>query len=218
MEEGMVRMNEVTRFSEAEDKKLMMLQGIADVNEPKGDHDMETVPDNEPRPARIKSATNEPQPGSSNIANLPNKFVSQATSSILSPEAIKPLPKAPPRSCVTTKRRIRKSAILTDTPEKNALAEEKQENFSKRATAGNFLMSMKEIQLGKGAVIYNENEYGRLEWKRERYESMNEVTKKLFSEAEYKITDDGDYMRASPGMLRGMLNGHRQNEGHDSPI
>ncbi|KAG5873804.1 hypothetical protein JTB14_024120 [Gonioctena quinquepunctata] len=63
------------------------LQGLADVNEPQVDHDMETVPDNEP--------------------------------------PIEPLPKAPPRSCVTTKRRIRKSAILTDTPEKNALAEEK---------------------------------------------------------------------------------------------
>ncbi|KAG5865682.1 hypothetical protein JTB14_030197 [Gonioctena quinquepunctata] len=86
---------------------------------------METVPDNEPRPARIESATNEPQPGSSNIANLPNNVVIQATSSIFSPEAIKPLPKAPPRSCVTTKRRIRKSAILTDTPEKTKEVEKR---------------------------------------------------------------------------------------------
>ncbi|VVC87291.1 unnamed protein product [Leptidea sinapis] len=78
-----------------------------------------------PTVTRIESATNEPQPGSSNIANLPNNLVIQATSTIFSPEAIKPLPKAPPRSCVTTRRRIRKSAILTDTPEKNALAEEK---------------------------------------------------------------------------------------------
>ncbi|KAF9407016.1 hypothetical protein HW555_012820 [Spodoptera exigua] len=39
---------------------------------------------------------------------------------------LKPLPKAPPRLSKTTKLRIRKSAILTDTPEKNALAEEKE--------------------------------------------------------------------------------------------
>ncbi|KAH9635968.1 hypothetical protein HF086_015542 [Spodoptera exigua] len=39
---------------------------------------------------------------------------------------LKPLPKAPPRLSKTNKRRIRKSAILTDTPEKNALAEEKE--------------------------------------------------------------------------------------------
>ncbi|KAG5872934.1 hypothetical protein JTB14_034463 [Gonioctena quinquepunctata] len=117
------------------------LQGLADVNEPQVDHDMETVPDNEPRPARIESATNEPQPGSSNIANLPNNVVIQATSSIFSPEAIKPLPKAPPRSCVTTKRRIRKSAILTDTPEKNALAEEKA-----RKVKSNSKIKTKEVE------------------------------------------------------------------------
>ncbi|CAB3250214.1 unnamed protein product [Arctia plantaginis] len=101
------------------------LQELADVNEPQVHHDMETIPGNEPHPAIIESATNEPQPGPSHIANLPNNVVIQATSSTFSPEAIKPLPKAPPRSCVTTKRRIRQSAILTDTPEKNALAEEK---------------------------------------------------------------------------------------------
>lgn len=101
------------------------LRELADVDEPQVHHDMETIPGNEPHPAIIESATNKPQPGPSYIANLPNNVVIQATSSTFSPEAIKPLPKAPPRSCVTTKRRIRKSAILTDTPEKNALAEEK---------------------------------------------------------------------------------------------
>ncbi|KAG5866802.1 hypothetical protein JTB14_022128 [Gonioctena quinquepunctata] len=58
-----------------------------------------------------------------------------------SPEAIKPLPKAPPRSCVTTKRRIRKSAILTDTPEKNALAEEKA-----RKAKSNSKIKTKEVE------------------------------------------------------------------------
>ncbi|KAG5865188.1 hypothetical protein JTB14_019103 [Gonioctena quinquepunctata] len=100
------------------------LQGLADVNEPQVDHDMETVPDNEPRPARIESATNEPQPGSSNIANLPNNVVIQATSSIFSPEAI--LPKVPPRSY---------------TPEKNALAEEKA-----RKVKSNSKIKTKEVE------------------------------------------------------------------------
>ncbi|KAG5875888.1 hypothetical protein JTB14_000237 [Gonioctena quinquepunctata] len=93
---------------------------------------METVPDNEPRPARIESATNEPQPGSSNIANLPNNVVIQATSSIFSPEAIKPLPKAPPRSCVTTKKKK---------PENNALAEEKA-----RKVKSNSKIKTKEVE------------------------------------------------------------------------
>lgn len=101
------------------------LQEIADPEEPQVDHNVEAIPGSEPRPATTGSATNEPQPGLSNIANLPNNVVIQATSSTFSPEAIKPLPKAPPRSSISTKRRIRKSAILTDTPEKNALAEEK---------------------------------------------------------------------------------------------
>ncbi|XP_023240420.1 uncharacterized protein LOC111638880 [Centruroides sculpturatus] len=66
------------------------------------------------------------QPGPSGVVNL------STTSGVVqglgkdvpfSPEAIRPFPKAPPRSG-TTKRCRRKSAILTDTPEKQALAEE----------------------------------------------------------------------------------------------
>ncbi|KAG5865257.1 hypothetical protein JTB14_002071 [Gonioctena quinquepunctata] len=80
------------------------------------------------RPARIESATNEPQPGSSNIANLQIMLSFKPHLDIFTGKQFKkPLPKAPPRSCVTTKRRIRKSAILTDTPEKNALAEKKKQ-------------------------------------------------------------------------------------------
>nr|XP_049704587.1 uncharacterized protein LOC126056252 isoform X1 [Helicoverpa armigera] len=43
---------------------------------------------------------------------------------VFSPELIRPLPKAPPRLIGHTKARKRKTAVLTDTPEKNALAEE----------------------------------------------------------------------------------------------
>lgn len=45
-----------------------------------------------------------------------------------SPELVRPFPKAPPR-IGTHKRRIRKSTILTDTPEKQALAEEQSKKI-----------------------------------------------------------------------------------------
>lgn len=48
-----------------------------------------------------------------------------------SPEIVKPFPRAPLRSQKVTKRRIRKTAVLTDTPEKNALAEEQSKNKRK---------------------------------------------------------------------------------------
>lgn len=51
---------------------------------------------------------------------------------VFSPEIVKPLPKAPPRLLMSTKRRIRKTAILTDTPEKNALAEEQTKKKTKK--------------------------------------------------------------------------------------
>ncbi|XP_018318432.1 uncharacterized protein LOC108732240 [Agrilus planipennis] len=58
-------------------------------------------------------------------------------SAVFNTEIIKPLPKAPPRLQTATKRRIRKTAVLTDTPEKNALAEEEarekeRENLKKK--------------------------------------------------------------------------------------
>ena len=44
----------------------------------------------------------------------------------VSVESIRPLPKAPLRK-TSRSRRTRKTAILTDTPEKNALAEEQEQ-------------------------------------------------------------------------------------------
>ncbi|XP_047523569.1 PHD finger protein ALFIN-LIKE 5-like, partial [Pieris napi] len=67
-------------------------------------------------------------------------------------EAVKPLPKAPPRSSTTNMRRIRKSAILTDTPEKNALAEEKA-----RRGKSNRKIKGKEIQKRVGKKKATEN-------------------------------------------------------------
>lgn len=66
------------------------------------------------------------QPGPSGVINYPaSSGVNQVIreTSHFSPEAIRPFPKASLRSG-KNKRRLRKSAILTDTPEKQALAEE----------------------------------------------------------------------------------------------
>lgn len=51
---------------------------------------------------------------------------------ILNIENIRPLPKALPRSTVTNRKRTRKSAILTDTPEKIALENEQILKMSKK--------------------------------------------------------------------------------------
>lgn len=53
---------------------------------------------------------NENQPGPPNFANLPNHVLIQAMSKTVSPNA-DPLLKAPPRSCTTTRQRIRISTI-----------------------------------------------------------------------------------------------------------
>nr|QMP82206.1 polymerase PB1 [Coleopteran orthomyxo-related virus OKIAV185] len=78
--------------------------------------------------------------------------------------------------------------------------------FSVIAIAGNFLMAMKEIQLGKGVVVCNANEYSRLRWQKDDKHMMNNSTLAWFEKAEDKVTEDGEYLKASPGMLMGMLN------------
>lgn len=54
------------------------------------------------------------------------------TALIVSPQVIKPIPKAPPRKSQRTDKRTCKSAILTDTPEKNYLEEKKKEQDAKK--------------------------------------------------------------------------------------
>ncbi|KAL0858974.1 hypothetical protein ABMA27_010833 [Loxostege sticticalis] len=52
---------------------------------------------------------------------------STATMTTFSPEGIRPLPKAPPRKSTTKGRKKRKSAIWTDTPEKESIRKEHEE-------------------------------------------------------------------------------------------
>ncbi|XP_026324406.1 uncharacterized protein LOC113233496, partial [Hyposmocoma kahamanoa] len=67
------------------------------------------------------------EPGPS-WAGLPPKSCTEIPVGF-SPEIVRPFPKAPPR--IGNKRRIRKTAILTDTPEKQALAEERSKKRKK---------------------------------------------------------------------------------------
>nr|CAD7579863.1 unnamed protein product [Timema californicum] len=71
------------------------------------------------------------------------------------------------------------------------LANEYGKLFSKIACTGNFLMSMKEIQLRQGAIIFNDHERGRLQWKKEWIYKMNNYTKSWFEEALPKIDREG---------------------------
>ncbi|XP_047992573.1 PHD finger protein ALFIN-LIKE 3-like [Leguminivora glycinivorella] len=83
------------------------------------------------------------------------------------PEIIRPLPKAPPRTMARNKRRVRKSAILTDTPEKNAIAEEqanKKQRIEKVTTSkkGKGKQTKAKTKAGKNTakrrVLQEENE------------------------------------------------------------
>lgn len=81
----------------------------------------------EPNPTP-SAATNqaEPEPGPSNKENEPVDLTH-----VFSPEIVRPYPKAGSRKAANTNRRKRKSAILTDTPEKNALEEQQNKTRKK---------------------------------------------------------------------------------------
>lgn len=64
-------------------------------------------------------------------------FQTESNDAPFSPELIRSLPKAPPRLLGHNKQRKRKSAVLTDTPEKNALAEEQAKKKKESKTKVN---------------------------------------------------------------------------------
>lgn len=59
-----------------------------------------------------------------------------AASSPLTPEVVRPLPKAPPRKNKNINKRKRHCAVLTSTPVKNALENEANQRLSKRLKLG----------------------------------------------------------------------------------
>lgn len=86
-----------------------------------------TMSNTEPDPTSSTSIShNEPEPGPSNKEN--EQFNLTHT---FSPEIVRPYPKAGPRKAVKNIKRKRKAAVLTDTPEKNALQEEQNKTIKK---------------------------------------------------------------------------------------
>lgn len=97
------------------------------------EHHLQT-PCSSVQPEPSTSEVNNPVLGMIDGPNLVDLQPEASTSGLyFSPEIIRPLPKAPPRKSKVINRRIRKSAVLTDTPEKNMLEEEqakKQRNVN----------------------------------------------------------------------------------------
>ncbi|CAH1993780.1 unnamed protein product [Acanthoscelides obtectus] len=68
------------------------------------------------------------------LSNQTKNIPSPSTTLLFSPEAVRPLPKAPPRKSTNRGRKTRKSTIYTDTPEKEEIRRE-HENRLKRTKA-----------------------------------------------------------------------------------
>jgi hypothetical protein len=73
-----------------------------------------------------------PPPETSDVFSPPPETPDMPSKAVFSPERLKPHPKAPPRSATTKGRKRRKTAILTDTPEKEMLQEEKRRRMEKK--------------------------------------------------------------------------------------
>ncbi|KAL0809235.1 hypothetical protein ABMA28_011454 [Loxostege sticticalis] len=71
------------------------------------------------------------------------------TSLTVSPQVLKPIPKAPPRKLQRANKRKCKSSILTDTPEKTFLEEKRKEQEAKKKKVSKRLLSEKK-KLSKG--------------------------------------------------------------------
>lgn len=78
--------------------------------------------------------------------------------------------------------------------------------FSQIAIAGNFLMSMKRIQLGPGVQIQNTKFYRRISWNDIDIQLCSEETQRWYNEVKHLLVGNRKYLLSSPGMLMGMLN------------
>lgn len=95
----------------------------------------------QPRPSKMPEHDSDDEiwddPGPSCSRNPQKPLGVREESVAFAPEIVRPYPKAPPR-ITKNKRRIRKSAILTDTPERQALAEDqskkRKRNFETSST------------------------------------------------------------------------------------
>ncbi|PNF26221.1 hypothetical protein B7P43_CG03716, partial [Cryptotermes secundus] len=80
------------------------------------------------------------------------------------------------------------------------------ELFQKIAVSGNFIMSMKTVQIGPGVVISNEDTFRRIKWNDDDTQNTSLKTKTWYNDVKHLVTKDRRHLRASPRMLMGMLN------------
>lgn len=78
--------------------------------------------------------------------------------------------------------------------------------WSNICIVGNFFMSLKQIQIGHGLQVINEQHYLRMSWADECVPMMSDFTRGWYNDIKDKITPDRHFLYASPGMLMGMLN------------
>lgn len=103
--------------------------------------------------------------------------------------------------------------------------------FSRIAVTGNFFMAIKKVQLGQGVTATGNNSYKRITWSdtAENMMRMNTKTQGWFKKIIPLLTKDKEFIRASPGMLMGMMNAasstlgiiptnHRMNNQHRKVI
>lgn len=83
------------------------------------------------------------------ITENANEITKDSSKKILSPEQVRPFPKAGPRQSTTKGRKKRKSAILTDTPIKKALEQEKESIKEKKLPHKKKMADKKSIKLNK---------------------------------------------------------------------
>lgn len=77
--------------------------------------------------------------------------------------------------------------------------------FSQIAIMGNFIMAVKQIQIGMGLQVISDIQYSRLRWIDEHIPMMSEFTAEWYTAIRHKIDEDREFLNASPGMLMGML-------------
>jgi len=118
----------------------------------------------EPVASSSNNSTNNLPETEEPVASTSNNFTSSplpanlnTLSPIITPEDIRPLPKAPQRKAGRTNPRKRHTAILTDTPEKEKLEKQKQERQAKKSS-GSKKRQSKTIKLAKKKLILNDDE------------------------------------------------------------
>lgn len=114
------------------------------------------------------------------------------STAIFSPEQIRPFPKAPPRKISNIGRKTRKSAIYTDTPEKEAIRNEYEEKLKR----------YKAKQAKKGfddSEKSEEKNKGKKKAKTTKKKMINTLSPESLKNEEYCLVCMAPYSESEPG-------------------